>query len=374
MINLVTNNISFTAGSIESSVQRTVKLPAENSIVNIKILDKINSGYKLLIDGSVFQSKLPVNFKINDEVLAAVISTKPFRLSLNNLNGNPALILNAMNLNESKITKEFIKELVIKNKPIEKKKLLRFIEYIENAEYKIDELQIALLAQMYITFPEYLSQFQNEMNDLFKLSFEEIADKIFSIVLQLMAEPNNNEIDKVICSLLTVTEEQLIGKEKFKNKDSEIMQLVQLIHSNQSKGNQLLDELKSNLLYYLLQKSVYNFFNIYPDFIILKNDKVELIHTYAAMNESHNYDLRLKFNSSTASVEIIKAVLSKNRIFIDVYSRQELSKQNIFEKKNILEQMEQKLLLTPYLFFRKPEAEQVKNKYSDDLQYVGQQQ
>ena len=75
-------------GQISNTTQSpltTSKMPEENSLVLVKVLEKLNGSYKLLVDGSVFQSSLPFVVGGEEEFLAKVISLQPFTLQADGL-------------------------------------------------------------------------------------------------------------------------------------------------------------------------------------------------------------------------------------------------------------------------------------------------
>jgi hypothetical protein len=323
MITSVSNNISFTVGNVNSSPTKSVNLPKVNSLVLIKILDKQGSNYKLLINGSVFKSSLPINIIKGDEVLARVISHQPFRLTLNNLNTTTQNLLSVLNFSDKKEVREFLKEISEKNTPLEKKKLKNFVDFIEKKESGIDHLQLALLAQVYVVVPEYLGNFTEESENIFKYKFEEVVQNIF---LSLRKLYNRNEtISRIIDPLINVANNGSI-QNSLTHYDSRDIQIITLINSvskiniiNFSYLKAEFENLCFWLVIYLFQKSVYNYFRIYPDFLVISNDdELYLFNIYSHKNDRGDFDIRISSNSNNET-NTIKGILLTTKIIIELY-------------------------------------------------------
>jgi len=93
MIKKFSNTVFVNTFDDESNKVFPQLYPSKNSIVNVQVLDKIGPVFKILVNGSLFQSKLPIELGINDEFLAKVISENPFILALNVFDENECGLL-----------------------------------------------------------------------------------------------------------------------------------------------------------------------------------------------------------------------------------------------------------------------------------------
>jgi|GEM_PF-4337422 len=103
-----------------------------NSIVQIKILEKNNSNYLILVDGKVYYSSLPVTVEIGELLLARVKNFNPLTLQLNDLVEHELreteieLMLFKLNVSSSQTAKSRLNALLRRGEPVIKSSIIQF--------------------------------------------------------------------------------------------------------------------------------------------------------------------------------------------------------------------------------------------------------
>ena len=137
MINQITNTIFTNAAALNMLQQNSSQnLPDLNSLVLLQVLDKIGNNYKILINGILFQSKLPLSLKVGEETIAKVISQNPFSLKLNDLlkakyltSENISLLLSLLGIEQNEKSISFVKELLSHKQSLRKSKIKKALEF-----------------------------------------------------------------------------------------------------------------------------------------------------------------------------------------------------------------------------------------------------
>ncbi|HEX2960672.1 MAG TPA: hypothetical protein VHO43_02715, partial [Ignavibacteriales bacterium] len=211
-------------------------LPAENSLVEVSVLDKSNGNYKLLIEGSVFQSKLPVSLNTGEALLAKVISVNPFTLSLDKIftakmltEGNLALVLSKLGIAETEASSKVLKAFLKEEKPLVKSKLKKVIEMLEHEDVKLSEEMLSLFIQM-IHMDEGRGSFSNKsFVKVFQYPLETLSGEILDSVKRL--------------NKMGIPEEVLLGINKALVLDGESFSALEVKEKSQCKAGDMLDEL-----------------------------------------------------------------------------------------------------------------------------------
>ncbi len=308
MIESITNSAKVQEGLIQLKPSSGFKaLPSVNSTVQVNVLEKIGSNYRLLINGSVYQSNLPVTTEKGEEFLAKVMSHQPLTLGLDNfakfgqLDAQSAsLLLSKLKIAETDLTKTLLEKVVSSKKPLLKSKIDRLIEYAENMDIKIDDVLMQLLISAVWNLSEdKLKETKNIFEEVFDISFEELSKQIFALINK------SNELnlsqgyyDLVNDSFILDAEnfEQQLNISAVKDKSERFLNLIQFIYENESQlnldnsANDVLSELRTFSLKYVLQKALYGKFEIYPEFAILKRKgKLELVNFRLEKNDGNSY-------------------------------------------------------------------------------------
>ncbi|MGD8777630.1 MAG: hypothetical protein PVH88_01565 [Ignavibacteria bacterium] len=297
MIESITNSAKVETGFIQLKPSSGFKnIPAVNSTVLVNVLDKIGANYKLLISGSVYQSRLPVAAEKGEEFLAKVMSQQPLTLGLDNFtkfnqvdNNGLSLLLTKLNIAETNLTTSLLEKVISSKKPLIKSKLKRLIELVENSDIKIDDIQMQLLIS--IIWNLSTDNFKNTRNvfeNIFDISFEELSKKIFDLIqasntLNLPQSYYDLLNSKIILDISTLN--SMPKTSAVRDKSAELLNVIHFIDANRSLyvNNKtvinLFNDMKVYLLKYIIQKAFYAKFNLYPEFVIVKRDQnLELIN------------------------------------------------------------------------------------------------
>jgi hypothetical protein len=331
MINNISNNIIIKAvqtGSGKSGLNSGS--PAKGSFQSLQILDKLNGNYRLLINGKVFQSKLPVNVGKGELMLAKVINQQPLTLSLDNLlNGkmfDGALLsnlLNKLNIKETDLSKNLLQRLVLEKKPVIKSKYKRLLEYLDDTPNNFDDLQVGLMIEMLWQDkePPY-TEYEQMFDEIFDLSFFELSELIYKTLLSI----NEKYSEKIIVQemnsgLILHLDSENEEFAKLKDKSNLFTYFLNKINSPESYVSSETDfKVISDLfLKYILQKSVYMRFGFHPEFaIISEGGKTEFIvyKTEKSAQVNSGNTLRTAYNSDLQDSDKLKinTVLVENKI------------------------------------------------------------
>jgi hypothetical protein len=342
MINQITGTVLTNSATLETLQQNiSQNLPDINSLVLIKVLDKIGSNYKILINGNLFQSRLPLNLKTGDETIARVLSQKPFSLTINDLlrgqsrsTENLGLLLTLLGFDSDEKSTNFIRGLVTTKQPLKQTKIKKVMEFVEKMNLRMDDLLNELLVKIYSADDDYLDYIIENQSNIFRYSLVEIMNNIFNSVKKLNSEHSHQSItlyvnNYLVRNSLSVVDNPYFGsftEEKF----LELISYIEYELKNESYANslnQILNELKKNLLYLIIQTSVYNYFGLYPSFLILKRTDELILIEYNSFKERtiKNYDVfrfGLKVPTTNLDEVILKGFLSKELLYTNLYLKQ----------------------------------------------------
>lgn len=290
MISQVINITGIQLSSIKQSDAEVLPklLPAENSLVEVSVLDKPQGGsYKLLIEGNVFQSKLPISLNIGETLIAKVIGLNPFTLSLDNIftakmlsGSNIALVLSKLGLAESEVSLKVVKEFLKEEKPLIKSKLKKIIDLLEKENIKLDDEQLSLFIQMVHMDEGRGSFLKKSFARMFEYPVETLADEVFNSVKRLNAMGLGDEVISQInrALVIEIPEKGSISAMELKEKTSAHLEevlspLTQMETPSGKEGLKMeLLILKETLLRYNMLRACYQRTGIYPGFIIIKSE------------------------------------------------------------------------------------------------------
>jgi len=309
-------------------------LPKENSIVFMEIIEKKGDNFRLLIDGKVFQSKLPFNISEGEQLFAKVASREPFTLVINDFSRtampNQALISNVLtrfDIKDTDLNKNLIDKVISSKKVLGKSKFKRMLEYLEAQDQKIDDLQLSLLVQIFWSFEkekEYIKT--NELRRFLKISFEDIAENLKNIIIEINqlnpSDPITIELNNLFLYKIPFDKKLNFDRDK---KTAELIEAVNSVHLIGSAINpERLKELKNNLLLYLIQKSLYNFYNFFPDFLITQNSNnfdtvIYFIQPVPNTMGILSFEVNFSINKN-ASKTGFEGILTHDTIKFDVYN------------------------------------------------------
>ncbi len=260
--------------------------PPENSVVILKIIEKVDQLYKILVDGSVYQTKLPIELNEGELLLGKVITGNPLVIGLDNF--GHLKIINQIGLQDlikkigvklNKNSIELISKVVTAKKALVKSKIEDLIEIYES-DLNINDVQISMLITL-LWNSNYSNkeELYDEVKIIKTIPFDKLCIEIFYSIIRL----NNLNLPPIIYEqigktcLLDVLDDKIV--EIFNNRAKNINKLILFI-DRWCKNNSVLkreveelDYLNERLIKYVLQKETYNRFSFYPDFLIIKNNK-----------------------------------------------------------------------------------------------------
>jgi hypothetical protein len=338
MINQISNTVFSNSSTAALSQNTAQTLPDINSLVSIQVLDKKGETYKLLISGILFQSKLPFAFSIGEQTIAKVISQNPFSLKLNELlkiqNQTPekiSILLSLLGIENTENNIDFVKELLKNKLSLRKLKINKAIKFIEKSKNHLDELQLNLLVKAYSVEDEYLDYLVDNQNSIFIIPFRDLVKNIFQSVKQLNKDYSTHSITQTINAFL-VKDLDLNYNPKESNSFLEekllelVSYLVQAIKSNSYEYtiNKILTELQKNLIRLIIQSAVYNYFGLFPSFLIVKkNDDLKLIESNSFNETTSNNTNITKFGFKVPTDRldeiILKGFVTREILYSNVF-------------------------------------------------------
>lgn len=336
MISAISNIANTSAGTININAGSAVSnLPAVNSTALLNVIEKINSSYKVLINGKVFQTQLPINAEKGDDILARVIQQSPFTLALDrfeNLLVDPNAVLSL--LEKLQISRTVLSEKILKlaaagRKAITKSKLEKIINYIEKSGVEFDESRLVLLINLiWDNSNETYQEITNSYHRIFDISFEKLSAEIYESLLRL------NRLNLPEQIYLKINEAMIFDYENeahqfnlvsVGDKSDEFLALARVIEG-ETERNQLaasalyeLEHMQSLLIKYILQKAIYNKYNIYPEFVIIKfKSRLELInyqYEKGANGNGDSYKLFINPDKDRFENTVIHAMMNTSKIY-----------------------------------------------------------
>lgn len=336
MISAISNIANTSAGTININAGSAVSnLPAVNSTALLNVIEKINSSYKVLINGKVFQTQLPINAEKGDDILARVIQQNPFTLALDRFENllvdvNAVLsLLEKLQISRTVLSEKILKLVAAGKKAITKSKLEKIINYIEKSGVEFDESRLVLLINLiWDNSNETYQEIANSYHKIFDISFEKLSAEIYESLLRL------NRLNLPEQIYLKINEAMIFDYENeahqfnlvsVGDKSDEFLALARIIEG-ETERNQLaasalseLEYMQSLLIKYILQKAIYNKYNIYPEFVIIKfKSRLELInyqYEKGANGNGDSYKLFINPDKDRFENTVIHAMMNTSKIY-----------------------------------------------------------
>ena len=325
-----------------------------NSIVMVEVLEKSGNNYKLLVNGKLFQSLLPITSKVGEEFLANVIRQSPFTLSVDNLTGLSVLskaelqdIFSKFGLSYKPLIKSAFKKIAEANKPLIKSKLKRLAELLQETDCSPDDYNFMLLVNM--IWEENESTESSEYLELLKvldISFYELCKNI-SECIQLVKSLNISDslIARISSKIILEENDEKINYDVIKDKSDSFYDIIKLLDIETNSGNlsyiqiSSLTSLKNLLLKYILQKAVYVKNGENPEFCLLNsNDELKVVQFEIRKSSDSKGNPCFVINSAFPSADEepldLRVICSDDRISgVIKTSAQEMNKMNLILKK-----------------------------------------
>jgi hypothetical protein len=258
--------------------------PTENSVVLLKVFEKVDNGFKLLINGDIFIAKLPFQVKTGETMLGKVISANPLVIGLDNFvhlkfidQQFIAGLAEKLGFKPDKFNVELIGKLLGGKKALLKSKIEDMVDICE-PDYTLTEMQMSMLVNLlwnsdYTDKREILS----EIKIIKEIPFDKLCNEIFKSVIRLNNLNLPMEIYNKIkeCFFVDLDTANSVSESKI----SDIIKLVLFLDDYSEKlialktESEELNTFTYKIMQYVFQKSIYHNFNFYPDFYIVFNNK-----------------------------------------------------------------------------------------------------
>lgn len=317
-------------------------LPANNSFVGINVLGKSGDNFRLLIEGNVFQAKLPFNLMQGEFFLAKVIGTDPFTLSLDNFfqqvnltDGKLAFLLSKLQLSNSPSAIKLLKALINTKKPVIRSRFEKLLDQIEKENLKLDDQQLQFLLQVLDTTENSYDNLSQSFISLFQYSASELSKEIFGCVEDLFSSEIpaglKNAIDSAL--ILHISEGELpapaILKEMTALQSGLSAELSNFLKDQNPAGlikDRTIKLINSFTLYTLIRANSHKAGN-YPEFIIIENeDELELFEfrfdqlRSSELSESANFSFKLEMAPEALGKVSVSGYLSGSSLKIEFTS------------------------------------------------------
>ncbi len=284
-------NINSSIGEVKIVASRVRKnLPKINSLVKIEVLEKLKGNYKILVDGELYQSKLPVKAKAGDIIMGQLANLNPLTIKLDSFSGielsasgTVGIILKELGLAKTELAEKLITELIKTHKHLSKEKIERFLDFAGNSLTSLDKFQFGLLIAMIWDDGDAYSTREKRavFSRVFDISFWELSDRIFEEVINLKKLNLPESVEKILDEKTVFDFKEFEEKKVLSGISSKVRSYIELtdfieegIAGNRfdSLTEKSFSRLSDLLVKYVLQKALLNKYKIYIDFAIVRND------------------------------------------------------------------------------------------------------
>lgn len=311
---------------LSNTEQIPLTLPAKNSVVSFSILDKTGNDYKILINGKVYLSSLPVNAKQGDSLLGVVLNNNPMVLNLVNILNmkslnpeNLLILISKLGLRKTENNVNLLKAFIINKKPILKDHLDKFSEILEGLDFLFDESQLSYLIMVFANDLNFQS-FDKNTAEYFRHPLNEIIKEIFSVMQKEAAK--DKAVNSIYGMMSVDCENGDFEKKLIANlfgRDKLIAEWISENKNNLSVGTQRLISLFSR---YLVQKGFLAKEGIFPGFVIaIKREGNELTEYKIEKTSRDDGSVHYLINLSMRSFELgdifIDGLLSKSNLTLN---------------------------------------------------------
>ena len=267
-------------GSINVKTAKENMPLQKGMLVNVETLEKAGKQYKILINGKLYQSNLPVQMKKGDEFAAKVSSVNPLILAITEFDPGDQAQLKALNLllglDKSGFKNSLLEKVIAAKRVLSKKKMRKLTEIVEHYGNEIDELQLSLLIHLVWSENDADPQFfDDDFKKVFDISFKELCSKIFEQVKTLIDLKIPGPILQKINNIMIYDLDKPEAVDMIKDKSKGFIELVSFVDAIAGSADlpyieiNELRKFRKLLLKYILQKSVYASAGLYPDFTIV---------------------------------------------------------------------------------------------------------
>ncbi|MCB9248038.1 MAG: hypothetical protein H6613_05600 [Ignavibacteriales bacterium] len=271
----IKNMINFESITrMRSSVNPDSFLSEKNSLVSLIPLEYYKNSAKVLINGKLFFAQIEENVPIKEELVALVVESNPFTLSLNFTNyfkKNRSILLDQIieriNITNNDANKELLTQLIKEELPIIKSKFLQLEKLTK--KIKVKDLELSLLINLVWKYSENDSYTIYELyENLFSLSFNMVCKNLFNEIKEILLTQEDNYLLNEI-NLNLIYDEKQINTKVFQSKNEIIINLVKYLSETKISSKNIENFIKYSTMY-IMQKSVLKDYDYHPDFVIIK--------------------------------------------------------------------------------------------------------
>lgn len=253
----------------------------DNSKVLLEILDKIGEReYKILVNGKLFVSELPDNFKKGDILLAKILRANPLTLSLINLlefseindKQKLAILLQYLKIPNTENAIDLLKAFIKLKIPVQKERFERLLELISETGLIFDNSQLEILLKLYIFAPTGKYKFDSFLLNLFGEKEDKLYVDLLNSILKLSSICKDETLKKFLYEYLIIDIDdrskyfQLFDKSKLVLIISELMN-----NKNLAEYYDYLNAIRLSLLKIVLRNRFLKNIHYKQDFLIIKN-------------------------------------------------------------------------------------------------------
>ncbi len=334
-------------------------MPKANTLVSLELIERLNKGVKVLINGKLFIAIIDEMVPLKEELLAWVTNTNKFSLTLNfekQLVKDKEQLLKDILIKlklPNDITNRLVIEGVIKEKkPIIKSKVNQLLELVKSMNIEFNSKQFVLLINI------VWNNSTNE-NNFAKDIVENLFDEKFETVCQKVAETANellfSEIPPFIVNEINnnlIYNEDIDNSVALFSKTENIITIIKSLNNFLELNKYIINKslITRFIEYgskYILQKMVLMEYDFYPDFIAVKRENdvallmVEIKKNITGNNED-SYSLKFKYNDKPLGLEgLIKDYFLIGNVMVELENENNIKnkiekfRKNLLSKNNI---------------------------------------
>lgn len=244
-----------------------------HSIVRIEVLGRNSNWYKILVNGKLYQSNLPVTVLPGDILLAKAINLNPIKLQLNDLHNaeldSDSLIylLDKLNVEITDISLDIIKILLKIGKPVIKSGIENLIDLIEKKGKNAALSNLEFLIKLFSDSVNYSKVNENNIQ-YFQIPIDQLVQLIFSSFIKLISESHTADEINDLANIVVLN----LDEEGGKMPTCEVNELLNWTKKNLGSKRNEISKLAAYIFSYLYQKMFFLKVGQSPEFFILKNN------------------------------------------------------------------------------------------------------
>lgn len=344
MIQQVSNLIQLLTGQLKVDTGlQTKTLPDVNSLVLVKIIGKSGPLDTILLNGNTFKTKLPLPMPPGEAFIASVLKKNPLLLSANPVIAQNSmktaipLIMAMFGIKEGEAAALFIRQLVEAKKPLIKSRIERISNLLHAMQAdQADDYMINLFVKVYLANDDIFDFLIEKQQHILLIPLKDIIEAIFQAVVNIFDNQFPPLIKKKIEEILICyysPDGEYSTEQNVTDRDEKLLELVRFLRGfaaveNLTPGQRdTMNILLQQIITFLLQKSLYNRFGLYPDFLIYYNDTslhLAYLNTYRSIDSAGKELLSLGtvFEQTAVGNVQCRGVIYRNKIIIEFFVEQ----------------------------------------------------